>query len=257
MASDKRVPGHSIAEWSRDLLLALGAPTNETNIRTLITWANVESGGYNPSRPGGRFNPLNTTEDHFGSAGQGGSQGNIKDFASYSQGIQNQAWNLLHAGRQGGRDAFGYQPIVDGLRKGNAPDEVFQAINRSAFGTHFGAHTNLVPLTGADLTDIKLPGGVTLPFPGPTIPLTPGGIAGIASPLAGALGNNDIFQAFRNLVEWQLKLADPRNWKRSGLWILGCALAALGIYLTVKDTASALLPKGLPGIGGAVAAVAK
>lgn len=129
--NDKRVPGHSIEGWAKDVLTGLGAPITDQNMQAMITWANTESGGYNPGVAGGRFNPLNTTEGALGFAGNGGSQGNIKDYASYEQGVQNQVHNLLHT-----RGA-GYEPIVAALRAGNDPQAVFHAVNGSAFGTHF------------------------------------------------------------------------------------------------------------------------
>jgi len=129
--SDKRIPGHSIEGWARDVLTGLGAPITPANMSAMLRWANTESGGYNPGASGGRFNPLNTTEGALGYAGQGGSQGNIKDFASYEQGVNAQVYNLLHT-----RGA-GYTGIVNALRQGNNEQGVFSAINASAFGTHF------------------------------------------------------------------------------------------------------------------------
>jgi hypothetical protein len=129
MSLQDALPDHSINEWSHDLLVAMGVPANATNMDTLEKWANRESGGYNPHVAGGRFNPLNSTESHFGYAGNGGSQGNIKDYASYQQGIQNQAWNLTHT-----RGA-GYEAIIAGFMQSNQA-ATFAAIDHSAFGTH-------------------------------------------------------------------------------------------------------------------------
>lgn len=130
---DKRVPGHSIQDWAKDVLTGLGAPATTQNMEAMITWANTESGGYNPSVAGGRYNPLNTTEGAVGYVGQGGSQGDIKDFGSYEQGVQAIVHNLTVT------KGAGYEPIVAALRAGNNPQAVFQAVNGSAFGTHFGA----------------------------------------------------------------------------------------------------------------------
>lgn len=131
-AGDKRTPGHDIVSWAIDLLTLMQVPVSPTNIGVLITWANHESGGYNPSVAGGRYNPLNTTETAKGGvAGSGGSQGNIRDYVSYEAGLANQAWNLT-------RPSFGYPAIIAGLRAQN-PAATFAAINASAFGTHFPA----------------------------------------------------------------------------------------------------------------------
>lgn len=130
---DKRVPGKSIQDWAHDVLSGLGMPTSTQNMETMITWANTESGGYNPNAAGGRYNPLNTTEGAVGYVGQGGSQGDIKDFGTYDQGVQAIVHNLTKT------KGAGYEHILAGLASNN-PQATFQAINNSAFGTHFGAH---------------------------------------------------------------------------------------------------------------------
>lgn len=127
---DKRVPGHSITQWAHDLLVAMGITPTPTDMDAMIKWANHESGGYNPSSPGGLYNPLNSTESHFGYARNGGAQGNIKDYASYQQGIQNLAWNLTQT------KGVGYDKILAALRAGSNESAVFQAIDSSKFGTH-------------------------------------------------------------------------------------------------------------------------
>lgn len=159
VGTDRRVPGHSIQQWAVDLITAINGygfhiPINATTVGIFVTWANTESGGYNPGAPGGRNNPLNTTETSQGGvSGQGGSQGNIADFATYADGIRNQAYNLARAGGAG--DSFGYRRIIGALQAVplNA-GAVFSAINSSSFGTHFGpgttpSSTNVPPASGA------------------------------------------------------------------------------------------------------------
>jgi hypothetical protein len=128
---DKRLPGHTIQDWAKDVLTGLGAPVNQQNLDTMVTWANTESGGYNPSVAGGKNNPLNTTEGAVGYSGQGGSQGNIKDFGSYDQGVQAIVHNLTQT------KGAGYENILNALHQSD-PQAVFSAVNGSAFGTHFG-----------------------------------------------------------------------------------------------------------------------
>src|SRR5262249_1746563 len=134
-----------------DLLGALGIAPTPTRIGLLVTWANVESGGYNPNVAGGRFNPLNTTETAAGGvAGQGGSQGNIRDFVSYDFGIANQAYNLKNS-------RFGYPAIISALKAQDAAG-FFSAINASAFGTHFPAgYTGGGPLSPGSYKTDQLP----------------------------------------------------------------------------------------------------
>lgn len=127
--ADPRVPGHTIQQWAHDLLVLLGKPTSEANITAFVNWANHESGGYNPNVAGGKFNPLNTTEGAVGYAGNGGSQGNIKDFSSYDQGLRAQAYNLTHT------KGAGYEGILSALDKSDT-NAMYAAVNASKFGTH-------------------------------------------------------------------------------------------------------------------------
>ena len=128
--ADPRFPeGQSIQQWASDLLSALGMPVTSTNVGILTSWANAESGGYNPNASGGRNNPLNTTQQGPGWIGGGGSQGNISDFDTYAHGVAAQAANLKNP-------RFGYPAILQGLKNQN-PAQVFAAINASSFGTHF------------------------------------------------------------------------------------------------------------------------
>jgi hypothetical protein len=130
---DKRFPGsnHTIVEWAIDVLNGLGVKSTPTNIGIMVTWANMESGGYNPNVAGGRNNPLNTTQTGPGWVGGGGSQGNISDFDTYENGVRAQVANLKNP-------RFGYPAIIAGL-KAQDPAATFDAINHSSFGTHFPA----------------------------------------------------------------------------------------------------------------------
>lgn len=132
---DKRLTGgHTIVQWAHDVLTALGLPTTQTNIAILVTWANIESGGYNPNASGGRNNPLNTTQPGHGGVG-GGGQGNIMDYPSYADGVAAIVENLRNP-------RFGYPNILAGLRAQN-PSQTFAAINASSFGTHISPNTSL------------------------------------------------------------------------------------------------------------------
>lgn len=132
---DKRLTGnHTIVQWAHDVLTGLGLPTTPTNIAILITWANIESGGYNPNASGGRNNPLNTTQPGHGGVG-GGGQGNIMDYPSYADGVAAIVQNLRNP-------RFGYPAILAGLAA-QSPQQTFAAINASAFGTHISPNTGL------------------------------------------------------------------------------------------------------------------
>jgi len=74
-------------------------------------------------------NPLNTTEGALGFSGQGGKQGNIKDYATFQQGVDAQAYNLEHT------QGAGYSQILGALRTGSTQN-LFAAVDASKFGTH-------------------------------------------------------------------------------------------------------------------------
>jgi len=124
-----QLPGHTLNEWAVDVLKGLNVPVNATNVDTLMKWASAESGSGNPNVCAGRFNPLNTTETHYGTACQGGSQGNIAGYSTYTQGVDSIVWNLTH-GTQ-----FGYDEILAGFRNSDQA-ATFAAIDASKFGTH-------------------------------------------------------------------------------------------------------------------------
>jgi hypothetical protein len=177
MADDPRIPGHTIYQWAHDVLVAMGI-TNPSQIamQAMADWANHESGGYNPHVAGGRFNPLNTTEGAMGYVGQGGSQGNIKDFGSYDQGIRAQAYNLTHT-----RGA-GYESIVSSLRAGNNAQSIYSAVNASKFGTHNLGPGGSAPSGGGGSGGGSGGGGGAVSAPANAQPptrfhLPPGGVA--------------------------------------------------------------------------------
>lgn len=151
--TNPQLPGVSLEQWAHDVLTGLGVPADATNVDTLMRWATAESGGGSATSCAGRFNPLNTTEGHFGYACQGGSQGNIKGFSSYQQGVQSIVWNLTKT------KGAGYERILDALRGSNQA-ATFSAIDASSFGTHFGGNPPGLGGTGSVGT------GPTSPLPG-------------------------------------------------------------------------------------------
>jgi hypothetical protein len=173
MPTDPRFPGgQSVTQWAVALLNSIFGPgvltpaQQAADVGALVTWANTESGGYNPNVAGGRNNPLNTTEGALGFVGQGGTQGNIKDFGSFQSGVDAQAYNLEHT------QGVGYDKILSALRAGN-PSAMFSAVDASGFGTK-GLGTGGVPagptgtssgsgaaLTGIDLNPLNWWGDIT------------------------------------------------------------------------------------------------
>src|SRR6266516_256594 len=108
--------------WANALLNRLGIPPNRGNVRALVGWAQAEGGHWKNQA---RFNPLNTTQPEPG-AGNTGSQGNIKAYKDWQQGL-NATVATLRNGRYGG--------ILQAL-KGNDPGAIARAIGSSPWGTN-------------------------------------------------------------------------------------------------------------------------
>lgn len=269
-AGDARVPGHTIVGWAIDILSGLHVPVTPANVYALVTWANHESGGYRPGNPVGLFNPLNTTESAVGYATQGGSQGNIKGFSSYDQGVQAQVYNLSHT------QGAGYEQIIAALQQGNNPSAVFAAIDASSFGTHnlptgavsvpsslasiggdIGGGTSASAGTSVGTTDalwfFPIPGGPAIPLPGN--PPSPGGVLkgaeGAVKGVTGAIGSTAALAA--DLV------GVFSNWRYALELLAGAAMILLGVRIILADTTGrSIVPR--PGIspqqGAEVAALA-
>lgn len=103
------------------VLKRLRAPVTPQNVKALVGWQHAEGGHTN----GARFNPLNTTQPEPG-AGNTGTQGNIKVYRSWSQGI-NATVQTLRNGR--------YGPILRALAHGNDAVAVADAIGQTPWGT--------------------------------------------------------------------------------------------------------------------------
>ena len=112
--------------WASQLLTALGAPVNDSNITALTTWQSREGGHWNNSAS---FNPLNTTLDMGGSESMNGV--GVKRYTSWEQGIQATVGTLTGANA----DARGYSAIVNALKSGGSTESVLTAISNSAWVT--------------------------------------------------------------------------------------------------------------------------
>lgn len=225
--ADKRFPGQNvtIVQWAIDVLTGLGVPVTPTNIGIMVTWANAESGGYNPGAAGGRNNPLNTTQQGPGWIGGGGSQGNISDFATYQDGVRAQVTNLRNP-------RFGYPAILAGLQAQN-PQQTFAAINASGFGTHFPSNYAGQGPTSA--------GGATATLTGFPNPLSPNPLNNplVTGPFAGFLGNipgiSDIVGKITDPFK-QLEVSLLSKLIYLGEILAGMAFITLGIIIVMVDT---------------------
>lgn len=154
------------ASWAAALLQRLGIPQSPGAIRSLVGWERAEGGHWNNSA---RYNPLNTTQNAPG-AGNTGTQGNIKVYQSWDQGL-NATVKTLRNGNYGG--------ILHALKAGD-PNAVASAIGSSPWGTNGGLVSRVIsgthattaqPFTtssssGTGTGGSGQPPGVSLPTPG-------------------------------------------------------------------------------------------
>lgn len=110
--------------FATEVLRGLGIKPNAGNLQAMVGWMNAEGGHWNNDA---RYNPLNTTQPEPG-AGNTGTQGNIKVYKSWDQGIKATVTTL-----QNGR----YGSIIHALRAGN-PQAVASAIGSTPWGTSGG-----------------------------------------------------------------------------------------------------------------------
>ena len=110
--------------WAQSLLAGLGAPQTPANVQAVVGWENAEGGHWANSAT---YNPLNTTQvPTSGSYSNTGSQGNIKAYSSWSQGLQATIATLRNGN---------YPGILAALKAGNNPAAVGSAIGASPWGT--------------------------------------------------------------------------------------------------------------------------
>jgi hypothetical protein len=112
--------------WASQLLTALGAPVNDSNVTALTTWQSREGGHWVNSAT---FNPLNTTLD-MGNSQSMNSVG-VKRYNSWDEGIQATVSTLT--GKNA--DARGYSAIVGALKSGASTETILSAISNSAWVT--------------------------------------------------------------------------------------------------------------------------
>lgn len=104
------------------LLHTLGKPVTPANVKAMVGWQRAEGGHWHNDA---RYNPLNTTQPAAG-AGNTGSQGNIKVYRNWQQGLQATAQTLRNGH---------YAGILSALGRGNDPGAVAAAIGASPWGT--------------------------------------------------------------------------------------------------------------------------
>lgn len=266
LIGDPGLGGATREQYAVDVLHGLGAPITPSNVAAIEVWIAHESGG----RTGFAFNPLNTTDHPFGSAGQGGSQGNIQRFSSYQQGVATVVHQLQYP-------RYGYPAIVAALKQGNDASAVLRAVNASSWGTHNFTAAELggqVPTPsgvtsspGAGGGFAATPADVTTPFgklslPGPDVTISPFGIVpgdhpGLANPLGaiagGVASTADAIKAAGSLA---LKVLDLLTHPQYVFEVLiGVGMILVGVRLIIADnTGKPVVPRPNPAAVAAVAA---
>jgi len=171
----------------------LGINPTPQNVDDLTAWEKQEGGNWANDA---KYNPLNTTEPEPG-AGNTGSQGNIKVYTSWKEGVAATVATLK-----------GYPGIQSALRSNDTPSAFSAAVASSPWGT--GA----IGATGETLTTKQLQalqkgaavdvitGGSSSPFASPGSPL-----ATVAGAAGGAVGGavtsavDAVFGGFFSMVK--------------------------------------------------------
>jgi hypothetical protein len=219
LKSGEEVTKRSFAEA---VLLQLGSQPNSANTTKFVSWMNAEGGHWNNSA---RYNPLNTTLEMPG-AGNTGSQGNLKVYNSWEQGITATVQTLRASAYGGIRAAL----------SGGSQAQFEAAVNASPWGTHFsggGAAAQGVNL-GAESHHVGITGGAEN-----TIQKAKEALEGKGG--GGTLGSLiEFFTNPQKLVSGAVTVV---------LLLAGAVLVVYGIMVAVRPRESALnipIPRAVP-----------
>lgn len=221
--------------WAVALLKRLHDPVTPENVRAIEGWEKAEGGHWHNDA---KYNPLNTTQPMPG-AGNTGSQGNIKIYRSWGQGLDATV-KTLHNGH--------YANILSALHRGNSAENVASAIASSPWGSGSLVSSTIA---GTDSHNSSFLSKVT-----GTVEDAAGGVVGAAGDAAGAvLGTAgdavdavtspfqavlevskvllNMFNLWRNLVA---KLFDPNSWADLLKFLVGLILLYMGMKRTFELT---------------------
>lgn len=154
----------TIEQFAVRVLHGIGAPITKQNVRAMVGWSKAEGGHFNNKA---RYNPLNTTQPMAG-AGNTGSQGNIKVYKSWDQGIQATVKTIKNGH---------YGPIISALHRGSSAEAVAVAIGHTPWGTMGGLVQRVIAATPTpkhipDVADVQGPvSGHQTPRPGTGTPM--------------------------------------------------------------------------------------
>lgn len=226
--------------WASALLARLGIPITNSNMQAIVGWERAEGGHWHNSA---RYNPLNTTQPMPG-AGNTGTQGNIKVYTSWSQGLDATVKTLRNGH---------YPAILQSLRNGS-PSSVASAIGASPWGTGGGLTAQTIAAAPKNLAaGVSATGNVgstsgSLTQNLGTAGAALGGVVGATGALGGpglsGLGGNAtnaVGGAVSSTLDWASalgtllsKLLDPSWWLHAlevvgGVILIGMGLHSLGV----------------------------
>lgn len=118
-------------DWARDFLTRLGKPTTDANIKAMTTWMAWEGGHWKNTA---NYNPLNTTLNASGATSI--NKVGVRAYQDYEQGMQ-ATLNTIKVNK------YGYPAILKALDSGSNPQAVFDAVNKSKWGTHIKGGGNV------------------------------------------------------------------------------------------------------------------
>lgn len=133
----------NLNQWASSVLSQLGIKQTSGAMQAMVGWARAEGGHWHNDA---RYNPLNTTQPMPG-AGNTGSQGNIKVYKSWEQGVAATVKTLKN-GLYGG--------ILQALKSGNA-SRVASAIGQTPWGTGGGLVAQTIAAAPKNLSGVAAP----------------------------------------------------------------------------------------------------
>jgi hypothetical protein len=205
-------------QFAQDVSAQLGIPFNQLSMTKLMAWMQQEGGHWHNSA---RYNPLNTTLAMPG-AGNTGTQGNIKVYTSWAQGVAATAQTLRSPA---------YKGVIANL-SGNGNLASFEgAVNATPWGTKFpgGGKGG-----GEGRGPSSIPGGET------NLPADAASAAAAAKKVATSIPDaitGAVNSVKTGLISWALKVP---------LLIAAALLMIYGVMVAVRPRESAMSLPRLP-----------
>lgn len=216
-------------QWSADVLGALSIAPGSNNLPAMVAWCLAE-GGHNENSAD--WNPLGTTITASTAGLDAGAvlrsinSHGVKAYRSRADGLAATVATLRLPR---------YTAVVAQLRANADPLAVSAAVAASGWGTGPGIAANVPrarslvaasPGVRPAQGDITIPGGTTIPLPGPDI--------GVPSP-GDVLDPFGVIDKLKGLADFTELLTNPRTWIRVQLVVGGGALMIAGVLVIVGD----------------------